>query len=138
MEKSEEIKALMQQLYEAMGRGDVEGFENHVSRSGGTLVIGTDPKEWWSGYEEIHRVFSQQIKEMGGTVEIVASELHAYSEGSVGWTADKATFRLSDGTQMPFRATGVLHREGSDWKLVQWHVSFGVANEEVLGKELTV
>ena len=34
--------------------------------------------------------------------------------------------------------TTVWHQEADDWKLVQWHVSVGVANEEAVSRELTV
>ncbi len=138
MENSSEIKAVMQKIYQAMSNGKAEEFEKLLSQEVGTLVIGTDPREWWNGYEVINRFFGQQIMEMGGTMQIVGSDIEAYSEGSVGWSADRATIALNDGTKIPFRGTSVLHREGDNWKLVQWHVSVGAANEEVVGKELTV
>jgi hypothetical protein len=39
---------------------------------------------------------------------------------------------------MPSRLTLVCQQEDGAWKVVQWHVSVGVANEELLGRELTV
>lgn len=138
MENSGEIKESLQNIYRAMSEGDVKDFERFVSKEIGALVIGTDPREWWSGYEVINRFISQQIMEMGGTMQIVGSNMDAFSEGTVGWFADQAAIVLNDGTRIPFRTSGVFHREGDTWKLVQWHSSVGSANEEVLGKELTI
>ena len=138
MQTSSEIKAVVQQIYDAMSSGKVDEFGKLLSQQAGTLLIGTDPREWGSGYEVITRFFGQQIMEMGGTIEFEGSDIEAYSEGSVGWAADHPTMVLKDGTRIPFRGTCVLHRAGDSWKLVQWHVSVGAANEEVVGKELTI
>ena len=138
MQSSNEIKAVVQQFYAAMASGKATEFEKLLSREAGTLVIGTDPREWWSGYDVISHFYGLQIVEMGGKVQFEDSHIEAFSEGSVGWAADHATLVLNDGTRIPFRGTCVVHREEDGWKLVQWHVSVGAVNEEVVGKELTV
>jgi class 3 adenylate cyclase len=38
---------------------------------------------------------------------------------------------------VPARATVVLHKEGAYWRIVQWHFSMPVANEDALGVGLT-
>ncbi len=63
-------------------------------------------------------------------------EYTAFEEGTVGWVADQGTFRMPDGTEVPFRMTVVVHREDGDWKVVQEHASIGVRNEDALGVEL--
>jgi ketosteroid isomerase-like protein len=78
------------------------------------------------------------MQDMGGGFPIEAAELQAFSEGEVGWAADRPRLTMPDGSEISFRLTAVLHREDGDWRVVQWHSSFGVANEEALGKELTV
>ena len=54
---------------------------------------------------------------------------------SVGSSDGKV--RLPDGTDIPLRLTMVFHQENSDWKIVQWHISTGVSNEDAVGKALT-
>jgi ketosteroid isomerase-like protein len=83
-------------------------------------------------------MFRAQMKEMGGGFPIEAAELQSYSEGDVGWAADRPRLTLSDGREVSFRLSAVLHRENGDWRVVQWHVSFGVPNSDALGKQLTV
>jgi hypothetical protein len=65
-------------------------------------------------------------------------EIEAYQEGTVGWVADRPRFVFPDGTKIEMRATGVFLERVDGWKLVQWHASLGVDNEEAIGKELTI
>jgi ketosteroid isomerase-like protein len=37
---------------------------------------------------------------------------------------------------VPFRLTAVFRREANGWKIIQQHLSIGIRNEEVVGKEL--
>jgi ketosteroid isomerase-like protein len=75
---------------------------------------------------------------MGGGLRVTGGDPQAYSEGPVGWVADRASFELQDGTTFPFRLTAILHKEDSAWKLVHSHNSLGVRNEEMMGRHLTV
>jgi hypothetical protein len=137
MEQSNEIKELLLHFYEAFSTGDVTLFERISSRQEGILSIGTDPNEWWGDYATLSRVAKAQLQEMRDAgITIVPGEPQAYREGSVGWAADRPTFRLPDGTALPFRLTAVFHQENGAWKLVQSHASFGVRNEEVIGRTL--
>ena len=138
MERSPELRDLTLRAYEAMSRGDAGFFEQVTSRQEGLLAIGTDPEEWWDSYDRLARAFRAQFEEIGGGFPVSGGDPQAYQEGSVGWVADRATFNLPGGADVPFRLTMVWHQEGGDWKIVQWHISLGVANEEAVGKELTV
>lgn len=135
MKPSTELPDLMFSLYEAMASGDHAFMERHFSVSAGVLTIGTDPSEWWTDRETAMRVFRAQLEEMGG-FPIAAGDPQAYTGGSVGWVADQPKVTIP-GTDMRLRLTGVLHREGEDWKIVRWHISMGVPNEQALGQELT-
>jgi hypothetical protein len=70
-------------------------------------------------------------------MRIWPGDIEAYVEGDLGWFADRPRFVLLDGTEVPFRHTGVFRREGGEWKLVQAHTSLGIPNEDVIGFELT-
>jgi SnoaL-like domain len=138
MEPSPELRDLTQSLYQAMTTGDAS-FVTTFSRQPGVLCIGTDPAEWWSDYPTLERLVTAQLREMGaGGVRVVAGNLQAHQEGSVGWAADQPTIQMPGGTKMPARLTLVAHREGGVWKIVQAHISVGARNEEVLGQTLTI
>jgi SnoaL-like domain len=141
MEQSEELRDLTLRLYEAEATGDIAFIERHFSRQEGAVYIGSDPNEWWEGLEafvEAMRSQSEAIAEAIGGMQIVAGQLQAYREGSVGWSVDRdALFRLPDGTEIPFRNTYVFVQEDGAWKLIHGHTSIGVSNEEVLGEDIS-
>lgn len=136
MESSNELKDLALEAYAALGRGDSAFFEACFARHASLVAIGTDPQEWWAGYDNVIRVFKTQMKEIG-RFSIEGAQPQAYREGSLGWAADRPTFRLADGTVFTVRMSVVFHQETAGWKIVHWHASLGTANEEVLGKTLT-
>ena len=137
MEPSTELKNILLHYYEAGSQGRIDLIEQLLSHEDGTVVIGTDPNEWWEGYEKITSIFKAQFKEMGG-MTLIPGDPQAYCEGSVGWAIDRPRFRLPDGKEIPIRFTTVFYRESGEWKIIQQHVSFGVPNEEAIGKALTV
>ncbi len=136
MEQSTELKELYLRSCEAISNGDYSFFERYFSQKDGVLAIGTDPTEWWSGYDTITKVFKAQLEETGG-FEILPGTHQAYSDGSVGWVAGQPTLKLPDGTELPLRLTAVFQKEQNDWKIVQWHFSIGISNEDVLDEPLT-
>ena len=136
MEQSTELKELYLLICEALSRGDDAFFELCFSQKDGVLAIGTDPTEWWTGYAAITKVFKAQLKEMGG-LQILADTPQAYYDGSIGWIAGQPTLKFPDGTEMPMRLTAVFQKEQNDWKIVQWHFSIGVSNEDSIGETLT-
>jgi ketosteroid isomerase-like protein len=136
MEQSTELKNLILQSYEALSKGHYSFFERHLSKTEGVLVIGTDPNERWSGYATIAKEFKAQMAEIGG-FSVSAGTPQAYSEGALGWAADRAKFKLPDGSEIPVRLTLVFRKESSEWKIVLWHASFGVPNEDLIGKAIT-
>jgi len=135
MEQAPELKELYLRICEAQSSGDYSFFEQYFSRKDGVLAIGTDSTEWWAGYAAITRVFKAQLKEMGG-FQILADTPQAYRDGSIGWVAGQPTLKLPDGTEMPFRLTAVFQKEQNGWKIVQWHVSVGLPNEDLIGETL--
>lgn len=140
MQDSTELKKLVHGWYEIVAKGDITFTERAISRKADVLVIGTDPKEWWVGYDTIVRVFQTQFEEMGGGsgLQFLPGDTLAHSEGDVGWIADQPTLRIPDGPEIPMRFTAVCRREDGEWKIVQLHASIGVPNEESVGSGLTV
>ncbi len=61
MEQSTELKELYLQSCKAISSGDYSFFERYFSQKDGVLAIGTDPTEWWAGYDTITKVFKSQL-----------------------------------------------------------------------------
>ena len=131
MEKSKELKSFILSGYKAMGGGDFGWWERHQSRQEGALSIGTDPNEWWAGYAAIMAAVRPQIQALAGSV--MEGDPQAYVEGTVGWFADSAQWKLPNGAVIPTRLTGVCIKEEGEWKFLQTHFSIGVPNEEAFG-----
>jgi hypothetical protein len=136
MEQSTELKEVYLRICEAMSNGEASFFRGCFSQEDGVIAIGTDPTEWWAGYDTITRVFMEQLEETGG-FQMLAGEPLAYHNGSIGWVAGQPVIKLSGGAEIPFRLTAVFQKEQNDWKIVQWHFSTGTANEDLIGKSLT-
>ena len=136
MEQSTELKDLYLRICEAQSSGDYSFFEHYFSNKDGVLAIGTDPAEWWAGYDTITKVFRSQLQETGG-FQILAGTPQAYHDGSIGWIAGQPIVKLSDGTEIPTRLTAVFQKDQNDWKIVQWHFSTGISNEDLIGETLT-
>lgn len=132
MHPSDEIKNAVLHLYASMTSGDISVIERLFSRQSGVLAIGSDPNEWWTDYVTINQVFSAQFKG-GSSKPIIAQDLHAFAEGTVGWASERRTSRLQNGKEITIRETFVFHQEEGEWKIVQLHVSLGIPNENVFG-----
>jgi hypothetical protein len=130
MQASPELQERMLRFFQAAAAGDTGVIDELYSRQSGTLQIGTDPSEWWRGWETITGVWREQIAALGGSMPVVANDVEAWQEGPVGWAAVQGAIQVPEQPEIPLRFTGVFHRENGAWKLVQGHGSIGVANEE--------
>ena len=135
MEPSDEIRRVIERWTMATAAGDTDAYLSRLSDDVGTLMIGTDPAEFWRG-EETRAIWAQQMQETGA-FPVTAVEIHAWEEGTVGWAGVKETIDW-EGRTFESRATYVLHLEHGDWKVVHVHWSFPRANQETLGRSLTV
>lgn len=117
----------------ACGR-DVDLILGRISHHPGALLVGTDDDEWWHG--EHREVWKAQWEEVEG-FPFEWDEIEAWEEGSVGWAGARVILRQPEQVTN-LRATWVLHLEQGEWKIVQLHLSAGIPNEQLLGRDLTV
>ncbi|HVB50694.1 MAG TPA: adenylate/guanylate cyclase domain-containing protein [Acidimicrobiales bacterium] len=136
MERAPELRSLVERLMRNWVVGDA-AVTDLISREPGCLVIGTDSEEWWEGFNTVSALFKIQFQEMAevegrglGTVDPVAlmHDFSAWKEGPIAWVS--ARYREGG------RITLVFREEGSFWRVVQWHASVGVSNEQQ-GRNLT-
>jgi hypothetical protein len=126
MIESPEIKNVILQLYEKEASGGVLEFaERFYSHQEGLLFIGTDPNEWLEDYESVISLYKTAAD---AGLEIQVSDLRAYSEGTVGWAADRVKVKLPNGSEVLVRHTFILHKENDEWKIVHTHISVAVPN----------
>lgn len=123
--------------------GDAGAFVDIIAHHPGSILIGTDDEEWYEGFEAISailRVQMPEIQELRGNeppINLIFEEVTAWREGTVGWTSSHIREGVPGNENPPMRLTCVFHEEGAQWRVVQWHASFPLSNEAVLGHSLT-
>ena len=126
----------MERMYRSFDTFDAETFIDGISRQPGSMVIGTAPEEWWVGIEAITTMIRVQFSEMP-PVHFDPEETVAWKEATVGWVVSRALMVIEGMPSIMTRSTLVLREEGAHWRIVHWHLSMPVANEESLGVALT-
>ena len=138
MEKSEELSGFLSALIETFGTPRMgPALADAIAAEPGVLMVGTDPAEWWDDPDDVARVVQAQSKELDGATAAV-THCQGWAEGAAGWSAARADVSFPDGSATMLRVTAALVRRAGGWKIIQCHISVGAANEEVVGKELTV
>ena len=133
MQPSPELRDLTNRIAQAVGDGDVGFLEHHISRQADVAFLGTDPDEWWTDLAGLSRALTAQ---RGAGVTVIPGDPLAYQEGNVGWAVDRSVrFRIGD-QEIPFRFSVVYRREDGVWKMVHFHSSIGVPNDEAIGLAL--
>jgi hypothetical protein len=138
VEPSTELPAIVGRVFAAISERDAATFVNLHADELGVLFIGTDPDEWWASLESLAAIDDAVMSEFeAGGVTFDVGVVDAFVEGTVGWAAARPTLFLPDGTTASMRFTAVLDLDRGIWRFVQWHLSVGVENEEMLGFAMT-
>ena len=135
VEPSEEIRRIVERWMQAISERDSESSLERVSDLPGTLMIGTDPEEWFHD-SQARAIWARQLDELD-TFAVVGTEIEAWEEGTVGWASVKEKISWDDQVAES-RATYVFHLERGEWKAVQVHWSVPRRNVDLFGRELTV
>ena len=136
MEPAPELALLMERMYRSFDTYDAETFIDGISHQPGTMVIGTAPDEWWIGPDAVAATIRVQFSEMPAA-HFETEETLAWKEGTVGWVVSRALMVIEGMPSIMTRSTLVLREEGAHWRIVHWHLSMPVANEDSLGVGLT-
>lgn len=132
--RSPEIEALVSRALEAFTTGDPTPLRRIVDPRQDFVGIGTDPTEWWDA-ETFLPVMEAQLEEMAG-MNLQILHLEGWELDRTGWAAARLRATLTD-IEIEMRFTTVLTLDAGLWRIVQWHASEGVPNEESLGFSLT-
>lgn len=132
---SPEIEAVARRVLATWGKRDAETMSNLFSSSADLRVLGFDYDELWSGADEFLKIFTAQMDEMPDW-SIENHHVEAFEDESFGWAILQSTIVTPQG-ETPIRHTAVFRLDGGAWKVVQWHNSIPVPNQQVFGVELT-
>ncbi len=133
--RSPEIDSLMRRLIHIYRDGDPDLIGSMFSADASVRVLGFDASEWWEGLDEVLHLRQVQSDEMSGTnVEVERAE--AFEDGPFGWGTLFSTLVNPELTTQ-LRSTAVFRLEGGFWRVIQWHNSVPVPNQQVVGVDLT-
>jgi hypothetical protein len=108
VEPSEEIRRVIERWTMSVAEGDRASILGRLAKEPGTLIIVSDPAEWWRD-TDAHDIWARQIEEIE-RFAVTATEIEAWEEGSVGWAGVMETVDWV-GKILESRATYVLHLE---------------------------
>lgn len=138
MESAPELVSFVERMFRNLNAFDANAVVDTFSRHPGSLAIGSDPDEWWEGFEAISAMWRVQCQEMSaGKFRFDIEKIGAWKEGTVGWIACRIQTVIEGVAPVTGRMTLVVHEEGAYWRIVQWHASSGMPNEESFGFEMT-
>jgi class 3 adenylate cyclase len=135
MHASEELKAILARWFASARQGDVDAFVSRFSVEAGALTIGSDEAEWYRS-TEVDAIVRAQMQDLGGQLPLHDRQIEAWTEDNVAWAAARVDIDIGE-QLIPARATFVLHLEHGDWRIVQYHLSLPVSDEQALGVDLT-
>ena len=140
LKRSPEVESVAQRTLVAYVF-DPDALRNLMSSDLGLRVLGFDRGEWWSGPEEFMSVRETRMREVGVADQLERSdfsvdEVEGFQEGEFGWATMFSTL-VTPEAETQLRHTAVLRLEAGVWRVIQWHNSVPVANEQVYGVDLT-
>ena len=125
----------MRRVWSAWQAGDMATISNVFAADANFMGIGSDANEWWVGSDEFLRVRRTQFEEMP-VYDIEFHEVVAFEDGPIGWAAVLMTM-VTPVLSSRLRTTAVLRIEAGTWRIIQWHNSLTVPNEQMFGVDLT-
>jgi class 3 adenylate cyclase/ketosteroid isomerase-like protein len=132
---SPEIESVARRVLKAWGAADEAAMTNLFSPDATLRVLGFDLDEWWVGPASFHKIWQTQMEEMPNwTIEVERAE--AFEDGPFGW-ATAFTTLVTPETKTAMRHTGVFRLEAGVWRVIQWHNSIPVSNQQIFGVALT-
>lgn len=131
--RSPEIESVAGRALQAYA-GDFGSLRNLMSPDPDLRVLGFDRGEWWKGTAvlDVRQVQSEESPEFGVRI----SEVEGFEDGDFGWATVFSTIVSPDG-ETELRTSMVFRMEAGVWRVIQWHNSIPVPNQQVFGVEIT-
>ncbi len=118
------IGQVIDDFHDAAKRGDKERYLGHLTED--AVFMGTDEWERWPKQPVFSEYVAGRFKDgIGWDYRSVERVINTSERGDVAWF-DEVIFSEQNGR---FRGTGVLTRQGGQWKIAHYAMSFLVFNE---------
>lgn len=121
----EAVDAVLDAFHDAAANGDKKTYLGLMTDDG--VFLGTDEWERWPKEPDFAAYVDSRFQNGSGwAYRSVERHVEFADSGNVAWF-DEVVFSETNGR---FRGTGVLVREGDDWKIAHYAMSFLIFNED--------
>lgn len=118
------IGKVLDDFHDAAAHGDKARYLGHMTDDG--VFMGTDEWERWPKEPDFVDYVGSRFKDGSGwSYRSVERNVQLADSGEVAWF-DEVVFSETNGR---FRGTGVLLKQGGDWKIAHYAMSFLIFNE---------
>jgi ketosteroid isomerase-like protein len=127
------VRGVLDRFAAAYALKDVAGVLGCFAVGEDGVLVGTGADEWRVGDAEV-RAQTERDFAQGDALSIDYGDIHIDARDRVAWFAAQATIRASlsgEPFEAALRLTGVLTHQGDGWKIVQSHLSFPAAAQEL-------
>jgi class 3 adenylate cyclase len=121
----------------AWGARDRAAIEEVLSSGAHITGIGSDPDEWWQGADAIAADIAYADELPPRDLEVDPADVFAYACGDTGWVVARLRVKFHHGSEIVLRQTQIFVIERGHWRIVHWHNSIGIPNEDAIGVTLT-
>src|SRR5690606_25328447 len=143
-ELSRELEASILENYLQLALGNMEAYADSVARDREVALMGLRPRDLMVGknlqsrlragtrlpsHDRPHRQIGTSESEPCLRLLPKTLQVHLYTDSSVGWISDEASYRIPhEGREaaIPLRVTAVMMRDIDRWVLVMEHTSYGL------------
>ncbi len=122
------IQNILSKMIKAQEKGDINAFASAFAHDPNMVNIGTDLDEMWYNWSSFYKWMSEAIKKKKGlTITEKDTHITLSKGGDIAWYSQLLDTCLETKGEPfnpeGFRHTGVMEKRGSDWVIVQSHIS---------------
>jgi len=122
---NEAIDRVLDDFHDAAAHGDEVRYLNLLTDD--AVFLGTDENERWPKQPDFSEYVAARFSDgQGWAYAPVDRQVTIDDSGNIAWF-DEVVFSETNGR---FRGTGVLVREGAQWKIAHYALSFLISNED--------
>jgi ketosteroid isomerase-like protein len=126
----QEVEATVRAVYAAFEGLDAKKLDENFSHTEGLTAFGTDEDEFFYGWEQYKSVHQTQFRVVK-RFRFTSTDMRTFVHGDTAWFSDRVHWQIEtkagEKVDTKVRISGVMLKQQSKWRIVQWHVSQGVS-----------
>ncbi len=133
---SAELSAVFLRFLRAIQEQDEPTVRGLMSPGEQTLILGSDPREWFRGPESVELILVQ-MRAMP-SFAYRTKRIESFEHDRVGWVAADVTSHVDGGSEIDLRMSAIFVLEGAGWRLTHLHTAAPQPDDpDHIGRELS-